>query len=151
MLTITIILVCFVLLKLIIFPPAKKLSVTGSYKFESLDYWVDEQKEDPYLANKSMRQLQVRKWYPLDCREKHPVIVASHGSCGTIDNNQTLYRELASHGYIVLAVAHPGQVAKIIYKNKKKAGPSGKFIKQQTSLNPEKNAEKAFVSCGRAA
>lgn len=43
----------------------------------------------------------MRKWHPLDSKEELPVIIASHGSCGTIDNNVSLYRELASNGYTV--------------------------------------------------
>ena len=144
MITVALILICIVLLKFIIFPPFKEIPVTGPYQIESEDYWIDENTEDPYLSDGSLRQLQVRKWKAADCREKHPVIVASHGSCGTIDNNVSLYRELASHGYTVLAVAHPGQAAKITYRNKKSAGPSGKFMKQMTGLNPEKNPEQAY-------
>ena len=59
----------------------------------------------------------MRKWHPLDSKEELPVIIASHGSCGTIDNNVSLYRELASHGYTVLAVCHPGQAANVQYKD----------------------------------
>ena len=139
-------LVLFVItLKFVLFPPVKEIPVTGEYKIASEDYWVDEDKADPYLADGMLRQLQVRKWYPLDCNVKRPVIIASHGSCGTIDNNLTLYRELASHGYTVLAPAHSGQTANITYKNGKKAGPSGIFIKQMSGLNPEKDVEKTFL------
>lgn len=139
-------LVLFVItLKFVLFPPVKEIPVTGEYKIASEDYWVDEDKADPYLADGTLRQLQVRKWYPLDCNVQRPVIIASHGSCGTIDNNLTLYRELASHGYTVLAPAHSGQTANITYKNGKKAGPSGIFIKQMSGLNPEKDAEKTFL------
>ena len=131
-------------LNLLIFPHVKPLSVTGKYQISSTDYWLTEDKVDPYSKDGRKRQLQIRKWYPLECTEKKPVLIASHGSCGTIDNNVSLYRELASYGYIVLAVGHPGQAAGIKYENGKFSGPSNDFLKEMTSLNPEKNPEKAY-------
>ena len=121
----------------------KEIPTTGEYRITSEDYWVNEDKTDPYFRNGRNRQLQVRKWYPIDCTEDKPVIVASHGSCGTIDNNRTLYRELASHGYTVLAVAHPGQAVSVKYENGRKNGPSMDFLKEMSALKPEKDPEKA--------
>ena len=105
------ILLWIVTIRFVVFPPVKDIPTTGSCSIGSLDYWVDEDRSDPYLGEGTVRELQVRKWYPLDSNEELPVIIASHGSCGTIDNNVSLYRELASHGYTVLAVCHPGQDA----------------------------------------
>ena len=130
-------------LKYAVFPPAKNIPVTGQYQIASEDYWVQENIEDPYRTDGKLRELQVRKWYPVDCSETKPVIIASHGSCGTIDNNRSLYRELASHGYTVLAVAHPGQAVSVTYENGKKAGPAGRFLKQMTSVQPQKDPEYA--------
>ncbi len=142
--TLIVIVVVIVALKFILFPPVKQILTTGIYQVSSTDYWLTQDKADPYSKNGEQRQLQIRRWYPSDCAETKPVFVASHGSCGTIDNNLSLYRELASHGFIVLAVAHPGQVASIKYENGKKSGPSGDFIKEMTSLRPDKNPEQAF-------
>ena len=122
----------------------KEIPTTEEYRITSEDYWVNEDKTDPYFRNGRNRQLQVRKWYPIDCTEDKPVIVASHGSCGTIDNNRTLYRELASHGYTVLAVAHPGQAASVKYENGRKNGPSMDFLKEMSVLKPEEAPEKAY-------
>lgn len=124
---------------LAVFPPAKKIFVTGNYQFSSVDYWVTENQADPYLNDGSLRQLQVRKWQPLNCSEKHPVVIASHGSGGTVDNNGTFYKELASHGYIVLAVVHPGQASSMVYEDGRKAGLSKEFLKQSSSIDPDKD------------
>ena len=86
----------------------------------------------------------MRKWSPIDCNDDNPVIIASHGSCGTIDNNVSLYRELASHGYIVLAVGHPGQAVSVTYANGKSAGPSGTFLKQMSATEPNKDPDYAL-------
>ncbi len=142
--TIAIVLAVIFAFKFIMFPPVKNIPVTGKYQVASEDYWVNEDKADPYSADGSTRQLQVRKWYAKDCSEDKPVIVASHGSCGTIDNNLTLYRELASYGYIVLAVAHPGQAASVVYENGKKCGPSRDFFMEMSTLKPDENPEKAY-------
>ncbi|MBE5857132.1 MAG: hypothetical protein E7296_06115 [Lachnospiraceae bacterium] len=143
-LAIVIVAVVIVTLKFIVFPPTKEIPTTGQYQIASEDYWVNEDKVEPYSGSGSLRQLQVRKWYPIDCNEDKPVVVASHGSCGTIDNNVTLYRELASHGYTVLAVAHPGQAASVKYENGKKSGPSMDFLKEMSALKPDEGPEKAY-------
>jgi pimeloyl-ACP methyl ester carboxylesterase len=141
---IVVIAVLAIAIRIILFPPIKEIPVTGRYQILSEDYWVTDDKTDPYSKDGSERQLWVRKWYPVDCNESNPVIVASHGSCGTIDNNVSLYRELASHGYIVLAVAHPGQAAGVKYENGRKSGPSGEFMKEMSALNPEEDPHKAY-------
>ena len=142
--TIAVVAVVIIALRFILFPPVKVIPTTGKYKIASEDYWVTEDKTDPYSKDGSNRQLQVRKWYPIDSTEKKPVVVASHGSCGTIDNNVTLYRELASYGYIVLAVAQPGQAARVKYENGKSGGPSGEFLKEVGALKPDEEPEKAY-------
>lgn len=138
------ILIWMITVRFIIFPPVKSIPTTGRYQIESSDYWIDEQKTDPYLDDGTIRQLQVRKWYPIDSDKQLPVIVASHGSCGTIDNNVSLYRELASHGYTVLAVCHPGQAASIKYKDGRNAGPSKTFLNQMSTLQPQKDPKQAY-------
>ena len=141
---IVIVAVVLIAIKFIMFPPVKEIPTTGQYNYTSEDYWVSENKVDPYSRKGENRQLQVRKWYPTDCSGRKPVVVASHGSCGTIGNNLTLYRELASHGYTVLAVAHPGQAASVKYENGRKSGPSGDFLKELTALNPDGDLEKGY-------
>ena len=141
---IVIVAAAIIALKFVLFPPVKEIPTTGEYSVASEDYWVTLDKADPYSKNGNNRQLQVRKWHPVGCSGKKPVIVASHGSCGPIDNNLSLYRELASHGYTVIAVAHPGQVASIKYENGKKSGPSRAFLKELFSLKPDGTPEKVY-------
>ncbi|MBP5700806.1 MAG: hypothetical protein J6W85_00005, partial [Lachnospiraceae bacterium] len=61
---IVVIAVLAITIKIILFPPVKEIPVTGQYRISSEDYWVTEDKEDPYSKDGSYRQLQVRKWYP---------------------------------------------------------------------------------------
>jgi len=131
-------------MKYIVFPPIRNIPTTGKYQIGSTDYWVDEDRVDPYLDDGTLRELQVRRWYPEGSNEKLPVIVASHGSCGTIDNNVSLYRELASHGYTVLAVCHPGHAARVKYRDGRSKGPSLTFLEQMSELEPQKDADRAY-------
>lgn len=142
--TIIFLFVCAVTIKHILFPPIKDIPTTGSYQVGSQDYWVNMDTKDPYLSDRSLRELQIRKWFPADASDNFPVIVASHGSCGTIDNNVSLYQEMASYGYTVLAVAHPGQAAKVTYQNGKSAMVSSRFMKQMSAVQPQKSPEYAF-------
>ena len=134
-----------VTLRYVLFPPVGEMPVTGQYEITSNDYWLTEDKADPYLEDGGNRVLWVREWKPVDCDEDKPVVIASHGSCGTIDNNRSMYRELASHGYTVIAVAHYGQSASFVFEDGKSTGPSMIFINQMTSLDPNNNPEGAFA------
>lgn len=142
---ILIVLLIVLVIRFILFPPVRTIPVTGEHEIQSIDYWIDEYKIDPYDKKGNNRQLQVRKWYPTDSTQSNIVFLASHGSCGTIDNNVSLYRELASHGYTVLAVGHPGQAASVTYKNGNKAHVSGDFMKQLSALDPNTNPSDAYL------
>ncbi|SHI38222.1 alpha/beta hydrolase [Pseudobutyrivibrio xylanivorans] len=138
------ILILLVTLRCALFPPVGEMPTNGQYEITSNEYWLEEDRVDPYLESGDKRVLWVREWKPVDCDEEKPVVIASHGSCGSIDNNRSMYRELASNGYTVLAVAHYGQSASFVFEDGKSTGPSMIFIKQMTSLDPENNPEEAF-------
>ena len=145
-----IILIVFVILivvgKTILFPRYDEIEVTGKYEIGCEDYWVTEDKEDPFFNNRSLREVQVRVWYPQnyeDPNTKLPVVIASHGSCGTIDNNRSLYREFASHGYVVLAVSHPGHAFDTLHSNGKKQKVSMDYMKEMAGMDPQAKPEGA--------
>lgn len=131
--------------KMILFPHYDDISTTGKYAFSSMDYWVTEDRVDPFLNDGSLREVQVRAWYPMDydAEEKLPVVIASHGSCGTIDNNEMLYMELASHGYVVLAVAHPGHAIETVHSNGKKQSVDMDYLQATGKMKPQERPEEA--------
>lgn len=132
---------------LVIMPPHENIATTGTHEVESTDYWVQMDIKDPFSKKGERRELQVRKWYPadsIDGVEDLPIVVASHGSCGTIDNNISLYKELASNGYIVLAVGHPGHAASIKHSNGKKAKVSSAHLSELGKVNPNKDIEVSY-------
>ena len=57
-------------------------------------------------ADDGTRELPVGIWEPGDTEPIGPLVVFSHGANGTMYNNESLFRELASHGYRVASVAH---------------------------------------------
>lgn len=144
---ILVIIVIFILVgKRIIFPPYDEIEVTGEYEIDCEDYWVTEDKEDPFLKDGGLREVQVRVWYPKNydaLDTKLPVVIASHGSCGTIDNNRSLYREFASHGYVVLAVSHPGHAFDTLHSNGKKQQVSMDYMKEMGGMDPQEKTEEA--------
>lgn len=134
--------------KSILFPRYDEIETTGLYEIACEDYWVTEDQLDPFLKNGSLREVQVRAWYPkgydnLDA--KLPVVIASHGSCGSIDNNLSLYREFASHGYVVLAIGHPGHAFDTLHSNGKKQKVSMDYLREMSGMDPQTKPEEAAM------
>ena len=54
------------------------------------------------------REIPVDVWYPENLeKSKHPLMLFSHGAFGVGLSNETMYKELASRGYIVMSLNHP--------------------------------------------
>ena len=84
------------------FPQHRPLKITGAYGVETVAYtYTDENRVDTYSNTGRPRRLTVQYWYPKDADGKYPLIVFSHGSFGVKSSYLSLYRELASHGYVV--------------------------------------------------
>jgi len=94
----------------LIFPQYKPLKTTGAYGVETVAYtYTDEGRTETYSRTGGPRGLTVQYWYPEDADGKCPLIVFSHGSFGVKSSNLSLYRELASHGYVVCSIDHTYQ------------------------------------------
>lgn len=131
-------------LKMAILPPVSELEPTGPYNIASKDYWVEKPMID---TNDTNKEIQVRAWYPIDyvgASHSARVMVFSHGSCGTIDNNVSLYQEMASYGYVVLAVAHPGHAATMTNSDGTKVSVSQEFLNEMGAIAPNKDPEVAY-------
>lgn len=98
------------ILPAIIFPQHKALATTGKYKVATKNYtYTDEKRIETYTNTGENRKLNVEMWYPENAEGTYPLVVFSHGSLGTITSNETLYNELASHGYVVCSIGHTYQ------------------------------------------
>lgn len=109
-LSLVLLLVLLALTPVLLFPPYQPLAVSGPYAIETVRYiYTDEQRAEPYSSTGEKRQVNVVFWYPEGAQgvEVYPLVVFSHGGLGTETSNESLYRELASHGYVVCAIGHP--------------------------------------------
>jgi Predicted dienelactone hydrolase len=105
-----IVLIFLFTLPAIIFPQHRNIGVTGKYQVAATKYtFIDTNRIETYTNKGENRKLNVEMWYPKDAEGTYPLIVFSHGSLGIKTSNESLYNELASHGYVVCSIDHTYQ------------------------------------------
>ncbi len=137
-----------VLFAVLFLPKHPPLTVTGPYPPETIRFtWHDPQRIDPYSPNGTNRQVNVVFWYPQSAApgETFPLVIFSHGGLGTETSNQSLYRELASHGYVVVSIGHPFQAiwtksddGRITFVN---AGYFGELQREDAKTDPQRSLD----------
>ena len=96
-----------VLIPVFLFPQYQAPQRTGKYDVTTAQYtYTSDTIEDYYTGDK--RQVNVGFWYPKNTGGKYPLVVFSHGAFGIKNSNISSYEELASHGYVVCSIDHPG-------------------------------------------
>ena len=91
----------------ILFPQVEEIAVTGDYPIQTALYtWQDKSRVETFAGSGQKRAVTVQIYYP-ETAGRYPLAVYSHGAASTMDANDSTCRELASHGYVVAAVAHP--------------------------------------------
>jgi len=95
----------------IIFPQNKAVvAATGEYQVLTQTYtYTDKNRVESYADTGENRKLNVQFWYPNSLDGMYPLILFSHGGLGVKSSNESLYNELASHGYIVCSIDHTYQ------------------------------------------
>jgi len=94
----------------IIFPQHKAMEVTGEYEVATITQtYTDAKRVETYTGTGENRKLNVQLWYPENADKTYPMIVFSHGGISTKSSNESLYNELASHGYVVCSIDHTYQ------------------------------------------
>ena len=102
------ILFLLVTLPAIAFPRHSPLEVTGRYGVSTANFtYMDASRSETYASAGEYRKLMVGYWYPAKADGKYPLVVFSHGGISGMNSNESLYRELASHGYVVASISHP--------------------------------------------
>jgi dienelactone hydrolase len=94
----------------LLFPPYELLTPTGPYAVVTTRHtYTDENRIEAFVSSGEKRQVNVIVWYPQpgSGEETFPLVLFSHGGLGLETSNESLYLELASHGYVVAAVGHP--------------------------------------------
>ena len=96
-----------VLVPALVFPQYTLPKTTGNYTVATADYtYIDKSRRDKSGAN---QYVNVSFWYPENVNETYPLVVFDHGAFGIKDSNYSVYLELASNGYVVCSIDHPGQ------------------------------------------
>ncbi|MDD4238473.1 MAG: acetylxylan esterase [Desulfotomaculaceae bacterium] len=95
----------------IMFPQNKAVvDTTGEYQIATKTYtYIDTSRVESYTDTNKNRKLNVQLWYPDNSDGTYPLIVFSHGGLGIKSSNESLYNELASHGYVVFSIDHTYQ------------------------------------------
>ena len=133
---------------LLLFPKSTPVETTGRYTVSREDsFYTDPNRLESYAGDGSHRELSVSFWYPQDCEAGHtcPLVLFSHGSFGVKESNESLYRELASHGYVVCAVDHTYQCFSTKQSNGKTVRVSGEFMKEIADSDFHKNPQQAIA------
>lgn len=95
----------------IFFPGYEGPSPTGKYTVTVMSLQLtDESREEFYRSDGSPRTLPIDIYYPEELKNSAasaPLFLFSHGGMGIKSSNLTLYKELASHGYVVVSADHP--------------------------------------------
>ena len=86
--------------------------VTGDHKVaKSEAILIDSSRMDEFENDGSFREVPVHFFYPEDANEiksnSLPLVIFSHGAFGYYQSNMSSYQELASNGYVVIALDHP--------------------------------------------
>lgn len=91
----------------IIFPQYDMPDTTGVYEVDSAIYtYTDDSRIETFTNTGENRKLTVEYWYPVDAKGTYPLVVFSHGAFGFKMSNESTYKELASHGYVVCSIDH---------------------------------------------
>lgn len=94
----------------VLFPNLNSIPTTGEYSYTSqVLELTDTSRIEGYKPGGGPRKLSILVYYPhKDQVEKNtsPLIVFSHGGISTNTSNLSLYKELASHGYVVVSIDH---------------------------------------------
>lgn len=106
----TIFAIAVITIAIVIFPSFKSVKTTGKYSYSSATVELtDSSRKETFNSNTDFRKLSMLVYYP-DSKEvtknSCPLVVFSHGGISTSTSNLSLYKELASHGYVVVSISH---------------------------------------------
>ena len=104
-----IVLIVLLLIPAFVFTGYDGLPVSGNHKIANTSaILIDRSRPDTFEQDGSFREVPVHFYYPADGSAKGcPLVVFSHGAFGYYQSNTSSYMELASNGYIVVALDHP--------------------------------------------
>lgn len=147
----------------LIWPGYKRIPETGDLQVVTKSYtYVDTDRVETYDNSGNARTLTVQFWYPESDQEQdpkldqeqnkqsnqeqeYPLVVFSHGSMGIRSSNESLFYELASHGYVVCSIDHTYQCMSTTDVNGKTTRISSRFMKELQNENAKKDINNSFT------
>ncbi len=90
-----------------LFPQYEEPEPTGKFGVATAEFTYTSDTITDYFTG-GKRQVNLGFWYPENADGKYPLLVFSHGAFGIRDSNFSAFEELASHGYVVCSIDHPG-------------------------------------------
>ena len=132
----------------LLFPQMEPVRTTGPHGVSRMDdFFVDEGRPDPYADDGRARELTATLWYPQEAslQGSCPLVVFSHGSFGVRSSNESLYRELASNGYVVCAIDHPSQCLRTRLSDGSTVWLNGEFMEQVAADDPSSDPAQTVV------
>jgi len=129
-----------------VFPEYKPLPTTGEYRVKTeARYFTDESRTETYGKHGGARTLAAEFWYPEHTAGRFPLVVFSHGSFGTRTSNETLFRELASHGYVVCSVDHAYHCLYTADENGKPLPIDGGYMNELRGENAKQDKQNSLM------
>ncbi|GHV40698.1 hypothetical protein FACS189490_06300 [Clostridia bacterium] len=139
-----IIAVAVMVLAVALFPDLPSVKTTGGYAYtvRTLEL-TDNSRTETYKDDGGFRKLSVLVYSP-EAAEKRPLIVFSHGGISTNTSNVSLYAELASHGYVVVAISHTYQALNTKIDGKSVFIDSG-YMRELMNENSNETIENSYA------
>lgn len=141
----TVLLVFITLIPAFVFPEFEMIETTGEFKVATALYtYTDENRIETYTDAGENRKVNVEFWYPEDTEGSYPLVVFSHGSFGTKTSNQSLYNELASHGYVVCSIDHTYQCLSTTDEDGNKISMNMGYVHEITVENARTDKQQSY-------
>lgn len=136
----------FVTLPLILFPQnVPTIDATGQYKVNiEMMTLTDTNRIEEFTDKNEYRTLNVQCHYPDTMEYGFPLVIFSHGGLGVKSSNESLYNELASHGYVVCSIDHTYYSFFTKNDNNKVTLVSWSYAQEILLENPNKDINQSF-------
>lgn len=144
----SIISIVFITFAVVLFPDLRTIKTTGEYSYtSSVVELTDTSRIENYKNDGSLRKLSVLIYYPDSDEIENktcPLIVFSHGGISTKTSNLSLYKELASHGYVVVSIDHTYHALSAEINGKKIYIDSG-YMKELNAEDSHSDIENSYA------
>lgn len=144
---IVMLLIFVVMIPGILFPQYERIATTGEYSTDTVTLTlVDQSRDELFTAAPDHRKVQVAFWYPQTKLENElfPLIIFSHGGLGTITSNESLYLELASHGFVVCSIGHPFHALRTVNEDGSITWVNKEYFRELQVEDPQKDKMISF-------